>query len=77
MGEGRRGWRRRRGGGAAPPAVVVVVMMVMASALPQRHDVLEADVGLRAVVDAVGDRHHGNRGDGAAAGPVPAAHQHT
>lgn len=56
---------------------MVVVVVVMTSALPQRHDVLEADVGLRGVVDAVGDRHHGNGGDGAAAGPVTAAHQRT
>lgn len=67
--EGRRGRRRWRGGGAASPAVVVVT-----SALPQRHDVLEADVRLCGVVDAVWDRHHGNGVDGAAAGPVPGAH---
>lgn len=35
-------------------------MVVMASALPHRHDVLEADVRLRGVVDAVGDRYHGD-----------------
>lgn len=69
MREGRRRGRRWRGGGASSAVVVVV----MASAPPQRHDVLEADVCLRGVVDAVGDGHHGNRGDGGAAGPT--AHQ--
>lgn len=68
--EGRRRWGWWRGGGAASPAMVVM----MTSALPQRHYVLEADVRLRGVVDAVGDRHHGNRIDGAACGPVTATH---
>ena len=74
MGERWGGWRWWRGGAASPPAVV---MVVMASALPHRHDVLEADVRLRGVVDAVGDRYHGDRVDGAAAGAVTAAHQRT
>lgn len=68
MRKGRRSGRRRRGG-AASPAVVVVP-----SVPPQRHDVLKADVRLCGVVDAVRDGHHGNGGDGGAAGPVAAAH---
>lgn len=77
MREGWRGSRGRRGRGAAPPAVVVVAVMMMTSALPQRHYVLEADVRLRGVVDAVGDGDHGDGGDRAAAGPVTAVCQHT
>lgn len=52
-------------------------MVVMTSAPPERHNVLEADVGLRGVVDTVGDRHHGDGVERAAAGPVTAAHQRT
>lgn len=66
--EGRRGGRRWRRGRASPAVVVV------ASASPQCYNVLEADVCLCGVVDAVGDRHHGDGGDGGAAGPVTAAH---
>lgn len=82
VGERGRGWRWWRGGAAATSTATAtspsaVVMVVVTSALPHRHDVLEADVRLRGVVDAVGDRHHGDRVDGAAAGPVTAAHQRT
>lgn len=83
VGERGRGWRWWRGGAASTATTAAaaspsaVVMVVVTSALPHRHDVLEADVRLRGVVDAVGDRHHGDRVDGAAAGPVTAAHQRT
>lgn len=57
--------------------MAAAVVVVMTPAPPQRHQVLEADVGLRGVVDAVGDRHQGEGRHGAAAGAVTAAHHHT
>lgn len=65
--QGRRGGRWSWGGGAS---LAVAVMVVMSSAPPQCHDVLEADVCLGGVVHTVWDGHHGNRGDGGAAGPT-------
>lgn len=53
--------------------VVAVVVLVTCSALSHSHHILEGDVSLRAAVNTVGDRHHGNRVEGAAAGAVSAA----
>lgn len=62
VGEGR--GRRGRGGAAAAVMVVVLVATPLSA---RHHDAVEADVGLRGVVHAVGDGHQGERGEGAAA----------
>lgn len=54
VGEGRGRWGR---GGAA--AAVMVVVLVAPPPSARHHDAVEADVGLRGVVHAVGDGHQG------------------
>lgn len=57
-------------------AVVVAVVLVAPPPFAHCHDAVEADVGLRGIVHAVGNGHQGERGE-RAAGVAAACRGHT